>query len=117
MPLAKYLATGQPLFIDRGIFMGWQIIKQPDGKYCIFSSVVDNVTYYNCSKEQIVGVFIKTEVERVRKEVLGIIDSLDDGYKPYHQFTKTFDQMIATIEDIHGKEEVEKVMKMIKEIT
>jgi hypothetical protein len=96
--------------------MGWQIIKQPNGKYCIFSSVVDNVTYYNCTKEQIIDIHIKQEADSIRKRVSLIIDELEDGEKPYNEFTKTFEEMLLTIEDIHGKDELEKVITLLKEI-
>jgi hypothetical protein len=93
--------------------MGWQIIKQPNGKYCIFSSVVDNVAYYNLDKDEVVQVFIDAEAERIRKEVSRTIDELEAGEKPYYQFTKTFDEVISTIENIHGNDEATKVKSLI----
>lgn len=94
--------------------MGWQIIKQPNGKFCIFSSIVDNVIYYDGTPDQIINTFIDAESSSIRKKVNGIIDQIEKGEKPYYQFTKTFDQMIETIKNIHGNKEAEKVINKLK---
>jgi hypothetical protein len=44
---------------DMGVF----IAKQPNGKYCRFSTVVDSVTYYNMSEED----YIEMCAERVSR--------------------------------------------------
>jgi 2-iminoacetate synthase ThiH len=54
--------------------MAEQIIKQPDGKYCGFSTVTDDAVYYDATKEEIiedlVDKFRKTTTEQI-KEVHG----------------------------------------------
>lgn len=84
--------------------MGTQIIKQPSGKYCLFSSVVDNVTCYNLGRQDLIDEFMDRERERVTKHVDRVIKQLDDDGAPYHQFTMTYAQMLETIEGIHGKD-------------
>lgn len=95
--------------------MGWQIIKQPNGKYCIFSSVVDNVIYYNATPEEVVNAFVKQEADRIALKVNEIIDLLERGGNPYLQFTKSFDDIMSLIKDIHGSKEVKKLKDMIHE--
>ena len=34
--------------------MGRQIIKQPNGRFCVFSSIVDNVIWYDMEQKDIV---------------------------------------------------------------
>ncbi len=94
--------------------MGWQIIQQPNKKYCIFSSVVDNVTHYNCTREEIIQLFIDQEALRIRNRISEIIDQLEAGEKPYYQFTKSFEEMINTIGDIHSKKEALEVENMLR---
>jgi len=94
--------------------MGWQIIKQPNGKYCIFSSVVDNVIYYDGTPQQILETIIEAETTPIRKRVNDIISKLDSGEKPYNQFTKSFEEMIEWIETVHGKKESQKVLSKLK---
>ena len=95
--------------------MGWQVLKQPNGLYCIFSTVVDNVIYYDGTKEQVINVFVQAERDRVARSLNEIFEALDeDGGKPYFQFTMSIDKMIETIRTHHGDLEAEKVTKLIK---
>ena len=88
--------------------MGRQIIKQPNGKYCVFSTVVDNVTDYDMTPEEIIEDWSKSFGD-VSEKVNKIIDKLERGEKPYYQFTQTFDEMITFIGEVHGIEESEEV--------
>lgn len=89
--------------------MGRQIIKQPDGKYCVFSSEIDNIVYYDCTPKDLIKHFAEDEVKSVSDKVNRIVKQLDDGVNPYYQFTNTFDEMLQIIEDCHGKEELKHV--------
>lgn len=44
--------------------MGAFIARQPNGLYCRYSSVVDNITHYNMTEED----YIELCIERVREE-------------------------------------------------
>lgn len=94
--------------------MSWQIIKQPNGKYCIFSSIVDNVVYYEGTKEQILNAYIEDSKKTITEKVNGIFDDLENGKKPYNQFTMSFNKMIHWIETSHGEEERIDVLKKLK---
>lgn len=94
--------------------MGRQIVKQPNGKYCLFSSVVDSVTYYNMSAEEIVEVWTEEAKKEYERKVKEVIEQLEAGGKPYYQFTKTFDECIQTIKEVHGEAEGENVRTTIE---
>lgn len=34
--------------------MGQQIIKQPNGKYCVWSTTVQNIIYYDCTRNDLI---------------------------------------------------------------
>lgn len=89
--------------------MGTQIIKQPSGKYCLFSSVVDNVPCYNLDRQELIDEFVERERERERvtKHVDRVILSLNADGAPYHQFTMTYAQMLENIGNIHGEDEAQ----------
>lgn len=93
--------------------MGQQIIKQPNGKYCLFSSIVDNITCYDMTPEEIVDFWTEQSREDFERKVKEIIGKLESGEKPYHQFTLSFDECIETIREIHGESESDSVRKMI----
>jgi hypothetical protein len=80
-----------------------QIIKQPNGKFCIFSSICDNVTSYNCTEEEIVNELVEDARKDIERKVKGIIEKLNEGGEPYYQFTMSYEKMLQTIEEVHGK--------------
>ena len=92
--------------------MGRQIIKQPNGKFCIFSSIVDNFTHYDMSEKEIVELWANKEKENIAKIVKENIKKLERGEKPYYQFTKTFEESLYIIEQVHGKEEMQNIKKL-----
>jgi hypothetical protein len=94
--------------------MGYQIIKQPNGKFCILSSSIDNVTDYNCTKDELIEVFVEIHTEQITSEVNRVIDRLEQGEKPYLRATKTYEEMIEHIRVMHSKKEAQKVKKMIE---
>jgi len=77
--------------------MGRRIIKQPNGKYCVFSSIVDNIIHYDMSQEEIINEYVQEEreknTEKVKQAILRI--NLKDNYDDYQD-------MLSTIKDIHG---------------
>lgn len=93
--------------------MARQIIKQPNGLYCIFSSICDNVTHYNHTKESIIEMYVQESRIEITERINGIVDQLEKGEKPYYQFTQTFDEMINWVEEFHGKDEANKLKKTI----
>jgi hypothetical protein len=88
--------------------MGNQIIKQPDGLYAVFSSIVDGFVMYNCTPQEIVNEWVKEERIRLTESVKRIIEALDAGEKPYHQFTMSWAEALAEHECRHGKLELAK---------
>lgn len=95
--------------------MGRQVIKQPDGKYAIFSSIVDNFIAVNATKEEVFDFFIEESIEDIKRTIGDKIKILEEGGKPYHQFTMTFDEALDTIQNQHGKEKKEAMLKFIQE--
>ena len=94
--------------------MGRQIIKQPNGKFCIFSSIVDSVTFYHMEEQDIINEWVEESRKEIEKKVKEIIADLNEGKKPYFQFTKTYDEMLQTIKEIHGAKEVKEIRKAIE---
>lgn len=93
--------------------MSRQIIKQPNGKYCVFSSIVDNVIMYNATPEAIINKWAAEQKGRIEIEVKAITEQLENGQQPYYQFTFSFDQMISFIKDIHGEKEAAEINQLI----
>lgn len=82
--------------------MGIQIIKQPNGLYAQFSSVVDDFVMYDATPEDILADWIEDAKRNYGEKLDKIIKQLEAGEKPYYQFTMTFDDAIDRIKDVHG---------------
>jgi hypothetical protein len=83
--------------------MGRQIIKQPDGLYAVWSSVVDDFILIDATPEEIIADWVEEEEWRIREKVSKIVAQLDEGGKPYYQFTMSWQEAIETYEAIHHK--------------
>ncbi len=95
--------------------MSKQIIKQPNGKYCIFNSVVDNVTHFDCDNQKLIEIFVSENSDQIEKMVSDIVQKLDDCKLPYFQHSMNYEKMIALIQVVHGVKEAERVNKIITE--
>jgi len=95
--------------------MGNQIIKQPNGKFCIFSTIVDSVTFYDMTEQDILDEFAEQSRIEIDKKVKEIIKTLKEGGKPYYQFTNTYDEMLQIIKTKHGIREFQAIKKSIED--
>ena len=83
--------------------MGQQIVQQPDGKYAIWSSVVDDFVVVDCENaEEVVDVMAEDSRREIDKHVRRVLEQLASGGRPYHQFTKTFGECLEIIREVHG---------------
>ncbi len=91
-----------------------QIIKQPNGKFCIFSSVVDSITHYNMNENDIIEELVAESRKEIEEQVKKVISALNNNTKPYYQFTMSYDEMLELVKQIHGNKEVKKIQKIIE---
>lgn len=84
--------------------MGRQIIKQPNGLYAVFSSIVDDFIIVDATSQDIIAEYTKEAEEEITKNVISTVRDLNEGKKPYYQFTMTFKQACRNIKNIHGNQ-------------
>lgn len=81
--------------------MGWQIIKNPKTKnYQVFSSIVDAFILEEATKEELTNFWKQKFGSAGEDNFNRIIKQLDEGGKPYFQFTK--DHKSALMWHIHS---------------
>lgn len=80
--------------------MSQQIIKQPDGLYCVWSIVVDNFVQVDATLDEIIAKRVAKETVAIRKNVNEIVAELDAGGKPYAQFTMTYEEAVGWIKEL-----------------
>ena len=85
--------------------MGRQIVKQPDGKFAVWSSVVDHIILYDCSREDLLAFEVEERVREIWAGINVICDALDQGGKPSFQFTKSWEDCLRIIRGVHGAQD------------
>lgn len=67
--------------------MAYQIIKQPDGLFCLWSTIVDNLVALDATKEEIIEYLAKQAANSSRERSTEIFRKIEKGEKPYYQFS------------------------------
>lgn len=86
--------------------MSNQIIKQPNGKFAVWSTIVDDFVWRDGTPEQIVNAFVAAERQRIEQRVQKVCKSLDEGEKPYNQFTMTWEEAVRRRDRVRKLEEI-----------
>lgn len=67
--------------------MGAFIAKQPNGLYCRYGIVVDNITHYNMTEEDYIEFYVERAKEEAR-EILKLAAPFDEVVSALHPVTK-----------------------------
>ena len=83
--------------------MGRQIIKQPDGKFCVWSTIVDDFIIIDATPEEIIEIYIEEKSEEIKRSVYEVVDLLDQNKKPfYYSYDMTYEEACELRNRIHG---------------
>jgi hypothetical protein len=74
------------------------IVQQPDGKYAVWSTVVDNFVCQDMTRDELKDFFVEEAVEQARQEVDRQLSRIAEGKTTY-----TYEQCLNLIREIHGK--------------
>ena len=69
--------------------MGYQIARQPNGQYCLFSTYSDTVIGLDHDREEVVEWYVQLEADRARRDIGRWLDDVDKGW-----MTHTYDEML-----------------------
>jgi hypothetical protein len=84
--------------------MAHQIIKQPDGRYLIWSTIVDDIIVYDADREEVVDYFAEVAARDARGTAGMMIDLVDeDPRRAYAQFTIPFEQVATRLDEVRQK--------------
>ena len=92
--------------------MARQIIKQPNGKLAIWSSIVDDFIITEATTEEYINFRIEEETARLNKEIPEIVAKLDKGIKIGY-YDQTWEDALETIRKRHGVSRLEKLLLAI----
>lgn len=82
--------------------MGQQIIRQPDGRYAVWESIVEDFVLRDATVQQIITWRMTCATEDIERSVRETVAKLARGEKPYFQFTKTWEQALKWHREVHG---------------
>ena len=85
--------------------MSHQIIKQPNGKFSIFSTVVDHIVLYDATPDDIVAFYLKKELDDIKQRVNKVCSEWDNDEDPYGLDTMYWEDVLDEIEACHGKDD------------
>lgn len=85
--------------------MGHQIIKQPDGKFAIFSSNSDTIIVWDATEEEVVEYFADQAAADARRTVNRLLDHVkaDKPREAYYQFALTWSEALEMDRDHEGE--------------
>lgn len=87
--------------------MARQIIQQPNGTYALWFTVTDSFIVRDLTEQEMVDFIVEEAKEETKKKVNRVIQLLKKGEPPYHQFTMSWEEAMAIIENVHGKDSIE----------
>lgn len=85
--------------------MGYQIIKQPDDQFAIFSTFTDTIIVWDATGQEIEDWFVQNAAERARQDVRRTLGHVGAGEprKAYCQFAMTWDEALAEDRENDGE--------------
>lgn len=87
--------------------MGQQIIQQPDGRYALWSTVVDNFILRDVTPDQIIAYRVARARHEIETEVRNTVAELASGGKPYFQFTMTWEEACRWRDEVRAPADAE----------
>ena len=70
------------------------ICKQPNGKYCRFSTILETVTHINMTEDEYIAYRVGIAMQEAR-------DELNNHLKPFEEVKKQFYPEYDTVEDFN----------------
>lgn len=79
--------------------MSRQIIKQPNGLYAVWSSIVNDFILTDVLPGSIIDLFVQEHRRDITERVSEVIRQLNCGEKPYFQFTLSYEKCLQIIKE------------------
>lgn len=105
--------------------MGAFIARQPNGKLCRFSNVVDTVTEFNMTDEEYIENCVKKAVDRAREDAIDTLkhhihpfEEVKDSFFPNNNTIEEFERYLKQMgdEDGLGEERIRELREELKEM-
>jgi hypothetical protein len=90
--------------------MGHQIILQPDGRLCAFSSIVDQIVLADATPQELEDYYAELAADESRRQTRRIIDAVlaEEPRRVYGQFVMTYAEAVEEHRSRGGEPELAK---------
>jgi gamma-glutamyl:cysteine ligase YbdK (ATP-grasp superfamily) len=79
-------------------------LKQPNGKYAIFTTICDGFIISNATREELIADLVKEATEKITEDINEVCDALDEGKRSFRNHsTMTWDYAVERCIQIHGE--------------
>lgn len=86
--------------------MGQRIVKQPNGRYGIFSTVVDTFTVYDATLDELIEHLRNEAAEAAERDARGSVARAETE-------PTRFDDCLGTVEVVHGRREAQRLRDVL----
>ena len=83
--------------------MGYQVIRQPDGKLALWSTVVDSFVVVDATTDEIVEFFVQRAADEARYEGIGACALAIETGSSGLAHRMTWDEALAHHQKVYGK--------------
>lgn len=83
--------------------MGRQIIKKDNGKYAIWSTVVDDFLFDDITEEEWTKFRIEESIEETKKSVQRYFEEVKEGIHKNNPFAMTYEEACKTRDEVHNE--------------
>lgn len=86
--------------------MGRTVVKQPNGNYAVFSSVVDDFIVVNATKQELIDMDVEEECEKITERYNAMFESFDKDEIPPPNINRhmTWEEAMERVTEVHGVE-------------
>ncbi len=89
--------------------MGRQVVKQPNGKFAIFTSICDDFVLMDATQEELLEEVGKEAAERAKEDYLRLMGTIQSQTQAVQ--TKNWNECLNTLKHVHGVRKMSKRMK------
>lgn len=85
-----------------------RLVVQPNGRFALFSPIVDDITIYNMTREEFIEQHVSEAVERARAEAEKWVDGPRPGRDHF-----TLERLRSEIVMVHGEKRYEQRVRQL----
>lgn len=93
------------------ISMSEQIIKQPNGLYGLWSTIVDNFVLINATREELIAYRVEKSIKEIAESIDKALVELNAIPPVKRNFTLTWDEALKCVRELHGEKELTNLLK------